>query len=85
VFVPPAAPAAPPPRPIPLKYLGFALSANGARVALLQDSGDMRRPFTGLQGDVIEGQYRLLRVDAEAIEVAYLDGTGRRRIPKTGQ
>ena len=83
-FVPPQAPPPPPVRPIPLKYIGFAQSTSGVRVALLSD-GNVRPIMTGRQGDVIDGQYRLLRVDANEVEMSYLDGTGRRRIPKTGQ
>ena len=89
-FVPPVPvpPQAPPPRPITLKYLGFTQGPSGRRLAIIQDAiglRDGRPPMLGYQGDVIDGQYRLLRVDPEEIEVAWLDGTGRRRIPKTGQ
>jgi hypothetical protein len=83
-FVQPQAPQPPPVRPIGLKYIGFAQGTSGVRVALLSD-GNVRPIMTGRQGDVIDGQYRLLRVDANEVEMSYLDGTGRRRIPKTGQ
>lgn len=84
VFVPPQPPAPPPVKPIPLKYIGFVQSASGVRVAMLTD-GSVRPGLLGRQGDVIDGQYRLLRVDVNEVEMSYLDGTGRRRIPKTGQ
>ena len=61
-----------------------ASGPDGTRVAVLTD-GTPRPTLYGRQGDVIEGRYRLLRVENDSIEIAYLDGTGRRRIPKTGQ
>lgn len=54
------------------------------RVAHMQD-GTSNPPFTGLEGDVIEGKYRLLRVYPNAIEIAYIDGSGRMQIPLTGR
>jgi hypothetical protein len=63
-----------------MKYLGYAMSPNGARVAVLQDTN--HPPVTGKQGDVIDGKYRLLRVDANEVELSYLDGARRRRIVK---
>jgi hypothetical protein len=83
--IPPVNPGPPAPprdaRPeISLKYLGFAMSPNGVRVAVLQDNA--RPPVTGKQGDVIDGKYRLLRVDANEVELSYLDGARRRRIVK---
>lgn len=80
----PAAPVTPAPRPIPLKYLGYITLPGGTLVAYLHD-GSTHPPLSGKQGDVIEGQYRLLRVDANFVEMSYLDGTGSRRINKTGQ
>ena len=77
-------PAGPPPDPRPaiqVKYLGFVVSPGGTRLAILQENPN-RPPVTGKQGDIIDGRYRLLRVDAGEIEVAYLDGAQRRRIVK---
>jgi len=76
---PPTGP--PPPERITLKYLGFAMGPNGTRVAVLHD-GSARPPLLGKQGDVIAGRYRLLRVEADNVEIAYLDGTGRSRLGK---
>jgi hypothetical protein len=81
----PAGPPPPPPvPPIPLKFIGLAVLPEGTRVAVLSD-GTARGTLYGRQGDVIDGRYRLLRVENDSIEMAYLDGSGRRRIPKTGQ
>jgi hypothetical protein len=81
----PVNPGPPPPprdpRPaIALKYLGYAMSPGGVRIAVLQDNA--HPPVFGKQGDVIDGKYRLLRVDANEVELSYLDGAQRRRIVK---
>jgi hypothetical protein len=77
-------PPPPPPDPRPeirLKYLGFAMSPTGVRIATLQDAGN-NAILLGKQGDVIDGKYRLLRVDAGEVELSYLDGARRRRFVK---
>jgi hypothetical protein len=78
-------PPGPPPdtRPeIPVKYSGFVMAPNGTRIAMLTDGNPNHAPTLGKQGDVIDGRYRLLRVDAGEIEMSYLDGGKRRRIVK---
>ena len=37
-------------------------------------------PEYGGEGDIIQGRYRILKIGVESVEVAYLDGTGRRTI-----
>jgi len=64
-----------------MKYLGYVIAPNGTRVAVLQDNQN-HPSVTGKQGDVIDGRYRLLRVDANEVELSYLDGGRRRRIVK---
>ena len=85
ITVPPRPPGPPPVPPINLRYFGFAMNAQGMRVAMLLDATSPRGVLIGKQGDIIEGRYRLLRVEPDNLEIAYLDGTGRRRIEKTGQ
>jgi hypothetical protein len=34
---------------------------------------------------VIEGRYKILRIGVESLDIAYLDGTGRRTIRLSGQ
>jgi len=72
----------PPPPPIPLKFIGIVQTADGTRIAVLSDG---RRPYHGLEGQTIEGRYQILKIGNESIEMAYLDGRGRRTIPLTGQ
>jgi len=83
---PPPAPIGPPPAPalppIPLKFIGVAEKANDAKkIAILSDG---RGTYWGHEGEVVEGRYRILKIGAESIEMAYLDGRGRQVIRLTG-
>jgi hypothetical protein len=73
-------PPPPPPPPIPLKFIGL-VEAKGGKIAVLSDSKDV---FYGREGEVIEGRYRIIRIGVESIEMSYVDGRGRQRIPLTG-
>jgi len=78
----PSAPSGPPePPPIPLKFIGLVMQGN-KRVAVLSDG---RSTPYGEEGSIILGQYRILKIGNESIEMAYLDGRGRRTIRLTGQ
>src|SRR5262245_46567932 len=78
---PPRAPTIP---PIPLKFVG-TMKVGGRMMAVLSDaSGLQRDPVYGFEGDTILGQYRLVRVSAESIEMTYLDGRGRQTIRFSG-
>jgi hypothetical protein len=93
VAPPPAAPPPPPstgkptasgPPPIPLRFVG-TMQVGGRTMAVLSDaSGLQRNPVYGFEGDTILGQYRLVRVSAESIEMTYLDGRGRQTIRFSG-
>lgn len=72
----------PPPPPIPLKFIGLVEKADGTRIAVLSDG---RRPHSGVEGQAIDGRYRILKIGNESIEIAYLDGRGRQTIRLTGQ
>jgi hypothetical protein len=72
----------PPPPPIPLKYFGV-ITLRGQRVAAFADGRG--NTFNGKEGDILEGRYRLLRIGADWVEVAYLDGRGLQTIRMTGQ
>ena len=79
---PPTAPAGPP--PIALKFIGLVEAPSQAgRVAILSDGkGNV---FYGREGDAIEGQYRMLKISPELIELSYMDGRGRQTIRLSGQ
>jgi hypothetical protein len=55
----------------------------GQRVATFTDTRG--NTFYGREGDIIEGRYRVLRIGANSVELAYLDGRGRQTIQLTGQ
>jgi hypothetical protein len=72
------------PQPIPLRFVG-TMQVGGRMMAVLSDaSGLQRNPVYGFEGDTILGQYRLVRVSAESIEMTYLDGRGRQTIRFSG-
>src|SRR5262245_50555772 len=78
----PQAPAGPPPPPpIPLKCIGV-VEQGGKRVAVLSDG---RSTPYGTEGAIILGQYRILKIGTESIEMSYVDGRGRQTIRLTGQ
>jgi hypothetical protein len=84
--VPPPMPAAPPgpppPPPIALKFIGIVQKADGTRIAVLSDG---KRPYYGTDGQDIEGQYRILKIGLESVEIAYIDGRGRQTLRLSGQ
>jgi hypothetical protein len=83
---PPGGPPPPPPLPpIALKFIGiWELTQQQKKIAILSD-GKGGVPIYGTEGETIEGRYRILRIGAESIELAYLDGRGRQTIRLSGQ
>jgi hypothetical protein len=79
----PAGPIEPPgPPPIVLKFIGFAKQGTTGRLyAVLRDD---RGIYYGAEGDMVEGRYRILRVTTNEVEIAYVDGRGRTKIPLAG-
>lgn len=80
---PPPPPGPPPLPPIALKFIGVVdTPPPGKRVAVLSDGRGA--PVYGHEGDTVLGQYRILRIGAESIEMSYLDGRGRQTIRFSG-
>ena len=80
---PPPPPAPPPLPPIALKFIGVIdMPPPAKRVAVLSDGRGA--PMYGHEGDTVLGQYRILRIGAESIEMSYLDGRGRQTIRLSG-
>jgi hypothetical protein len=82
-----AAPSGPPPPaplpPIPLKFIGLiGPTPDVPKIAVLSDGKGL--PAYGKEGDIILGQFRLIRIGAESVELSYLDGRGRQTIRLSG-
>jgi hypothetical protein len=84
---PPPQPVGPPPPPpippIPLKYTGYYKDpSSGRNIAFLVDKSGTS--FQAVEGQVVDGRYKLHRITPTSVEMSYLDGTGRRTIPMGG-
>jgi hypothetical protein len=79
----PTGPPLPSIPPIPLKFIGIVESADRSlRIAVLRDpQGNI---LNGSEGAIIDGRYQILRIGAESIEMAYVDGSGRQTIRLSG-
>jgi hypothetical protein len=77
------APVPPPgPPPIPLKYIGLLELGGGDKVAAFSDC---RSTMRAKEGDVVAGQYRLVKIGVESVVMEYVDGRGRTTIRLSGQ
>ena len=72
-------PPPPPPPPITLKLVAIVRGSGRPIVALTDD----RDVFYGREGDVVEGRYKIIKVNLESIDISYVDGRGQRRIGLT--
>jgi len=80
--VPIGPPPPPPLPPIPLKYIGLLEEKGGGKLAAFSDC---RSTMRGREGDVIAGQYRLVKIGNESVTMEYVDGRGRTTIRLSGQ
>jgi hypothetical protein len=80
---PPPVPAGPPPPPpIPLKFFGIVEKPGAGKVAAFTDC---RSTYYGREGEVVAGQYRLVKIGIESVVMEYTDGRGRATIRLSGQ
>lgn len=78
----PVVPTGPPPPPaIMLKFIGVVDTADQRKIAVLSDGQNV---FYGREGEIVEGRYRIERISAESIEMAWADGTGHQVIRLSG-
>ena len=80
--VPSGPPPPPPLPPIALRFIGVLETANTQKIAILSDGRGA--PLYGKEGDTVLGQYKILHIGVESIEMAYLDGRGRQTIRLSG-
>jgi hypothetical protein len=80
----PPPPVGPPPvPPITLKFIGIIdAPESGKKIAVLSDGKNP--PFQGIEGQIVEGRYRIIKIGVESVEIAYADGRGRQTIRLTG-
>jgi hypothetical protein len=81
-IVPSGPPPPPPLPPIPLRFIGLMDSAASNKIAVLTDGRGA--PLLAKEGDTVLGQYKILRIGVESIEMVYLDGRGRQIIRLLG-
>src|SRR5689334_9714845 len=80
--VPTGPPPPAPPPPIPLKFIGI-MGPDNSKIAVLSDSKGP--PISAKEGELVLGQYRVLKIGVESVEVAYADGRGRVTLRLSGQ
>lgn len=73
----------PPPPPITLKYIGLLEKVEG--LGDLAVFSDCRTTMRAREGEIIAGQYRLVKIGKESVVLEYADGRGRTTIRMSGQ
>lgn len=78
----PVVPPGPPPPPaIPLKFMGTVEGSFGKLAAFT----DCRRTFSGREGEIVDGRYRVVKIGIESVVLQYVDGRGTQTIRLSGQ
>ena len=78
---PPPAPAPPPIPPVPLKFMG-TVEKPGLTLAALTDCKGFS--YAAREGELIDGRYRLVKIQVESVILEYSNGTGRTTVRKSG-
>lgn len=76
-------PVGPPPIGTLVRFIGIVDTGTGKVGAFI----DCRTPttFSGREGEVMEGRFRLVRIGVESAVVEYADGRGQTTLPLNGQ
>jgi hypothetical protein len=78
-------PPPPPVPPIPLKFIGIVEGHDAGKVAIFVNADGRGAPVYGREGEMILGQYRIVKIGIESVVMEYADGRGRQTIPLRGQ
>ena len=78
---PPPVPQGPPPIGNLIKFIGI-VETGKERIGAFSDC---RYTFSGREGEIIEGRFRVVRIQVESAVVEYVDGKGRTTLPLNGQ
>jgi hypothetical protein len=78
---PPPEPLPPPIPPIPLKFMG-TVEKPGLMLAALTDCKGYA--YAAREGEVVDGRYRVVKIQVESVILEYSNGTGRTTVRKSG-
>jgi hypothetical protein len=80
---PPVQPGPTGPKPISelIKFIGI-VDTGSAKIGAFSDC---RYTFSGREGEIIEGRFRVVRIGVESAVLEYADGQGRTTLPLNGQ
>ena len=78
---PPAGPTGPPPIGTLIKFIGI-IDTGKEKIGAFSDCS---YTFSGREGEIVEGRFRVVRIGVESAILEYVDGTGRTTLPLNGQ
>jgi hypothetical protein len=78
---PPAAPIGPPAIGTLIKFIGI-IDTGKEKIGAFSDC---KYTFSGREGEIVEGRFRVVRIGVESAVLEYVDGTGRATLPLNGQ
>lgn len=81
---PPPPPSPPPIPPIPLKFIGTVEGRGPGKIAIFVGADGKGAPVYGREGQLVLGQYRIVKIGIESVVMEYADGRGRQTIPLRG-
>jgi hypothetical protein len=88
ILPPSIGPVVPPPPqgppPIALKLTGLTVATPGGRTLVTLKDPATNWVYVAVEGEVLDGRYRVVKVGVESVVISYVDGTGMRTLPLGG-